>query len=507
MGFKLRPGTSLFGNVTFDPELGNRSPVLSGIDSSYVLTQDQDLIISGLATDPDGDDITWSHSLTSGDLSGASVSQSGNVFTITPGGQSTTFEIQFTATDSEGSSTSTTSSFEYVYIPPSWVVVGAPEDREAGQANNYTYPTGAVYVYNANDLSASPTKLMLDGPLWNQQQIGEDVAVSADKIIVGAKEENNSWRDGSVYVYDANDLTAQPTKLTAFDGAYNDHFGSSSTFRPGHSIAATSDKIIVGAPLDDDKGSNSGSFYVFDANNLSATPTKLTTFDGSEGDELGSSIVATADKIFIGVAGDDDRGTQSGSVYVYDANDLTAQPTKLTAFDGIAFDSFGTSIVATSDKLIVGAPYSNGGSGNNSGSAYVFDVNNLSATPTKLTSFDGAANDYFGYSVTATSDKIVVGATRNNEMGAVYVFDANNLSATPTKLTAFDGASWDDFGGSVAVVGNKIIVGAPYDDGSVSGSNNNGSVYVFDGNDLSAQPIKLTETTGKFGISVAATPI
>ena len=92
-------------------------------------------------------------------------------------------------------------------------------------------------------------------------------------------------------------------------------------------------------------------------------------------------------------------------------------------------------------------------------------------------------------------------------MGAGYVYDANNRFATPTKLTAFDGASWDEFGGSVAVVGNKIIVGAPFDDGSASGSNNNGSVYVFDGNDLSAQPIKLTETTVKFGISVAATPI
>jgi hypothetical protein len=115
MGFKLRPGTSLFGNVTFDPELGNRSPVLSGIDSSYVLTQDQDLIISGSATDPDGDDITWSHSLTSGDLSGTSVSQSGNVFTITPGEESATFQIEFIATDAKGSSTSITSNFEYTY--------------------------------------------------------------------------------------------------------------------------------------------------------------------------------------------------------------------------------------------------------------------------------------------------------------------------------------------------------------------------------------------------------
>ena len=63
-----------------------------------------------------------------------------------------------------------------------------------------------------------------------------------------------------MYVYDANDLSATPTKLTAFDGDANDNFGQS--------IAATADKIIVGAYLDDDNGSNSGSVYIYDANNL-----------------------------------------------------------------------------------------------------------------------------------------------------------------------------------------------------------------------------------------------
>ena len=144
MGFKLRPGTSLLGNVTFDPELGNRSPVLSGIDSSYVLTQDQDLIISGLATDPDGDDITWSHSLTSGDLSGTSVSQSGNVFTITPGEQSTTFEIEFIATDSEGSSTSIVSSFEYTYSIGDVMFIST----EAGQPFSLAHESPNVILHH-----------------------------------------------------------------------------------------------------------------------------------------------------------------------------------------------------------------------------------------------------------------------------------------------------------------------------------------------------------------------
>ena len=96
------------------------------------------------------------------------------------------------------------------------------------------------------------------------------------------------------------------------------------------SIATTSNKIIVGAYFDD---SRAGSVYVYDANNLSATPTKLTAFDGAANDYFGRSVFATDDKIIVGAYGDDDNGSSSGSVYVYDINNLSATPTKLTAFD------------------------------------------------------------------------------------------------------------------------------------------------------------------------------
>ena len=81
-------------------------------------------------------------------------------------------------------------------------------------------------------------------------------------------------------------------------------------------------------------GSNSGSVYIYDANNLSATPTKLTAFDGAQDDFFGSRVSVTDDKIIVSAYGDDEHGDRSGSVYVYDANNLSATPTKLTACDG-----------------------------------------------------------------------------------------------------------------------------------------------------------------------------
>ena len=192
---------------------------------------------------------------------------------------------------------------------------------------------------------------------------------------------------GAVYVYDANDLSAQPTKLTAFDGAVGDIFGSS--------VDVTSDKIVVGAYWDDDNGSASGSVYVYDANDLSAQPTKLTAFDGAQGDKFGSSITIVANNIFVGVPYDGDNGNGSGSVYVYDANDLSATPTKLTAFDGAANDNFGFSIDAFANKMVVGAV----GDENATGCIYVYDTNDLTVQPTKLIVFDAISSDLTGYSV------------------------------------------------------------------------------------------------------------
>ena len=45
-------------------------------------------------------------------------------------------------------------------------------------------------------------------------------------------------------------------KITAPDGAANDHFG--------WSVAISDTKIVVGARFDDDHGSDSGSAYIYD---------------------------------------------------------------------------------------------------------------------------------------------------------------------------------------------------------------------------------------------------
>ena len=98
--------------------------------------------------------------------------------------------------------------------------------------------------------------------------------------------------------------------LLASDGAAYDYFGNS--------VSISGDYAIVGAPYDDDKGSTSGSAYIFrrDGTNWSEQQ-KLLASDGAAVDYFGESVSISGDYAIVGAKYDDDKGTNSGSAYMF----------------------------------------------------------------------------------------------------------------------------------------------------------------------------------------------
>jgi len=140
------------------------------------------------------------------------------------------------------------------------------------------------------------------------------------------------------------------------------------------------------------------------------------------------------------------------------------------------------------------------------------------ALAARLNASDGAAQDWFGYSLAYDhpSSALVVGAhyhdtNGNLDQGAAYVFDcSSSLSACAEagKLTSSDGAPLDLFGFDLGISGTMIVVGANYHD--TNGSLNQGAAYVFDcSSSLSTcvEASKLSSSDGiqgdEFGVSVA----
>ncbi|MCH7798529.1 MAG: FG-GAP repeat protein, partial [Planctomycetes bacterium] len=297
---------------------------------------------------------------------------------------------------------------------------------------------------------------------------GVSVAISGATAIVGAAgDDDNGGQSGSAYLFDTA-TGDQIAKLLADDGAANNQFGWSVAISPD-GIGTTA---IVGARYDEDNGTQSGSAYLFDTT-TGTQIAKLLADDGAEGDQFGFSVAVSGTTAIVGAWADDDNGFDSGSAYLFDAT-TGRQIAKLLPNDGAQFDRFGTSVAISGTTAIVGA-YKDGDNGNLSGSAYLFDIA-TGKQIAKLLPDDGAASDWFGWSVAISGNNAIVGAFRDDdngsESGSAYLFDTTT-GRQLAKLLPNDGSFNDHFGGSVGISGATVIVGADEDD-------DNGSAYLFD---------------------------
>jgi hypothetical protein len=342
---------------------------------------------------------------------------------------------------------------------------------------------------------------------------GFSVSVSGDYAIVGAYlDDANGSNSGSAYIFTPNDVNCsqwdQQAKLLASDGNTDDYFG--------WSVSVSGDYAIVGAYLDEDNGIYSGSAYIFKRDGTSwSQQVKLLASDGAAYNYFGESVSISGDYAIVGAYGDDDKGTGSGSAYIFKRSGTSwSQQAKLLASDGAAFDYFGYSVSVSGDYAIVGA-YLDDANGSNSGSAYIFKRDGISwSQQAKILASDGAADDYFGYSVSVNGDYAIVGAylddANGSDSGSAYIFKLEGTTWTQQdKLTASDGAAGEYFGYSVSVSGDYAIAGAKYDNDNGSYS---GSAYIFkrDGTSWSQQA-KLLASDGAvgdyFGCSVSVSGI
>jgi len=327
---------------------------------------------------------------------------------------------------------------------------------------------------------------------------GYSVSVSGDYAVVGARDDDNGSGSGSAYVFVRSGATwTQQQKLAATDGAASDYFG--------WSVSIAGDYAIVGAYGNDDKGSNSGSAYVFVRSGMTWTQQqKFMASDGAAGDHFGFFVSISGDYAVVGAPG---AGSNQGSVYVFVRSEMTwTQQQKLTATDGAASDYFGWSVSVSGDYAVVGARDDDNGSG--SGSAYVFVRSGATWTQQqKLTATDGAWDDRFGHSVSISGDYAVVGAFNDGDKGSysgsAYVFVRSGVMWTQQqKLTASDGAAIDRFGRIVSISGDYAVIGA------YSKNSETGSAYMFVRSGVTwTQQIKLTASDGAagdyFGASVS----
>jgi len=326
--------------------------------------------------------------------------------------------------------------------------------------------------------------VLLTAPVWAELNLPETILTATDALtgdalgqavdidgniaLAGADSTDGAGRNsGSAYLFDVS-TGEELFRLTASDAAASDFFG--------HSLGVDGNRAVISSARDDDFGEQSGSVYVFDVS-TGAELRKLNASDGAEDDRFGHGLDISGNKAIIGSYRDDDKGTSSGSAYIFDVN-TGEELFKLTASDGAGGDWFGYWAAIDGDRAIVGARRSDG-AGSNSGSAYIFDVT-TGEELMKLTASDAAAGDEFGAAVKIDGNFAIVGAYRHDgvgfDSGSAYVFDVTTGEEL-FRLEAPDAESGDEFGRAVGISGYTAMVSSENDDDLGS---NSGSTYIYD---------------------------
>jgi len=279
------------------------------------------------------------------------------------------------------------------------LVVGAPFYYPDPEGNN----SGIAFVYRRA------------GGVWHLEQQLEPVAnvyvnfgwsvdIDGDMIVVGAY--GGSDFNGALFIFERSGSTwTQLVRRTAT--ADSDYFGET--------VAINGDLVVAGHRADT---SFRGAVHTFARNegglNNWGETTKLMAHDAANADEFGTSIALSDNTLVVGAAWDDDKGSASGSVYVYTRNaDAWALQQKLVVGNGIASEQFGSAVAVAGDLLAAGTV--NGGF--NRDNVHLWRRNGGTWSPLQGLRAEGSAN-----SLSLSGNALGVGSWDRYPDGAAYLF-------------------------------------------------------------------------------------
>ena len=179
----------------------------------------------------------------------------------------------------------------------------------------------------------------------------------------------------------------------------------------------------------------------------------------------------------------------------------------LTESTSVNNDYLGFSVAVTDNRMIAGAPGKSIPTPEGAGYAVIFDRSSSGtwSRAAKLTPDDGIRDDSFGEAVSVSGDRAIVGAPRKGGWrGGAYIFERSS-SGTWSQVAKFTGeASGDAMGASVSISGSRAIVGAE-ENGS------GGAVYIYRRNSSGTWSLEAKlratanagETVANFGSGVA----
>ena len=257
-----------------------------------------------------------------------------------------------------------------------WLLVGSPgpatspRSRRGGDADEEEAPAGVVYAYRRDA-----------GGQWVRQgelrpsdgasgdRFGAAILFTARGALIGAPLWNAGGEGGEavgrVYHFRMVDGGWEEGGVLQSGGGSNANFGSS--------LAASGERVLIGAPgTDDSRGAVFS--HTWNAGSAGWVPDdgRLAFADGESGDRFGAAVSFAGNDVWVGAP--TTRGYELGSAFVYEARadgSLPSAPRRVQLPQEITVESdrFGGLVTANASVVAVTAP----GMHHQAGSVHVFE--------------------------------------------------------------------------------------------------------------------------------------
>jgi hypothetical protein len=256
-----------------------------------------------------------------------------------------------------------------------WLIVGAPYHERAFVGDGGVDFGAALIFQLQNDGSWLQTQKLQPPQLKLGNRFGQSVDIDGEWAIVGTPYSDVVKPDGgAAYIFHLeNGQWVQKDTLAPTDLKASDLFG--------YSVSIDGDWAIVGAHLTEaTNAGDGGAAYIFHLENgVWVQKPRLQPLELKTSDWFGQSVAINGEWAFVGaVLADTSPGiVDTGAVYVFHLeNGVWVQKPKLQPPDLNAADWFGTAVTINGNRAVVGAKGLEGIRWDNSGGAYIFQLEN-----------------------------------------------------------------------------------------------------------------------------------
>jgi hypothetical protein len=400
-----------------------------------------------------------------------------------------------------------------VAISGSTLVMGCYRDNVVTEGDG-----GAVFVFERKASGWKLAQKLVPALNAPGDRFGTSVAIDGDVIVVGAPgRSTGGTMRGAAYVFerDAAGVWSELTQVKAMGGQSLDQFGES--------VAVSGDRVAVGAPGEDGSATGvngvvdelalgAGAAYVFVRSGaLYVQEAYVKSADTVSLDLFGSELALFGDRLVVAATGEDSAGAgvgadgvgvgaiDSGAVYVYERSATGwGFTTRIKGPSPSPSDAFGAALSLRADALLVGIPgddATGAGVGTDvadaaaldSGAAALYRIapSGVWSLEAHFKSHAPTPFDGFGGAVALAGSLAIVGSPREDGSGAGLeppVDEGSSASGAAYTFRWFGGAWLDDayvkapvnvaavrFGSALALGPDDVVAGLPYDPSDADG--------------------------------------